>query len=53
MVSYIERNGKYVFCKEGVYFAATLEQVKELYEACQLILSDQNAAVSVRTCKHL
>jgi len=30
MITYEIKKGKYVFCKDGVYFSLTIEQMKEM-----------------------
>lgn len=37
-MGYEYKNGKYVFCKDGVYFAMTEEQVRKMQALCQQIL---------------
>ena len=37
-LSYEEKNGKYIFSKEGVYFSLTEEQVKDMQTLCEWIL---------------
>jgi len=29
-ISYIYKNGKYIFCKDDIYFALSTEQMREL-----------------------
>lgn len=38
-MKYALKNNKYVFCKEGVYFALTKEQVAEMRDSCEEILN--------------
>lgn len=35
---YTEKNGKYIFEQDGVFFAMTLEQVREMGRHCEVIL---------------
>ena len=40
-ITYKAQNGKYIFQKEGVYFAITKEQVAEMNSICLEILGKQ------------
>lgn len=42
LITYIYNGGRYIFCKDGVHFACSLEQVRELKQWCEEILKDQD-----------
>jgi hypothetical protein len=47
-MKYSLKNEKYVFCKEGVYFAMTTEQVVEMKALCEEILNETGSDSTVQ-----
>ena len=43
-MKYSLKNNKYVFSKEGVYFAMTKEQVMEMKGLCEEILNEEGTS---------
>lgn len=53
-MDYIFKNGKYIFDKNGVYFALTEDQVKDMRNTCEDILGetlDEEAARAIDNAK--
>lgn len=42
-----KRGGKWVFCKDGVHFALTLDQVKEMNKLTGEILGEEGSAMAL------
>ena len=41
MITYEIKKGKYVFCKDGVYFSLTLKQMSEMQDILNVIMQEE------------
>jgi len=48
-LGYEFKKGKYVFCKDGVYFALNINQIRRMRTLCRQIITIENREPDTRT----